>query len=120
MLSPRMRGFTFIAMVPMLLGAALLASAGHVTRASAADAAGAVSIKDLSFQPRDLTIAAGGTVSWSNDEASTTHTVTSDDGSFDSGLLMSGQAFAWEFDAPGVYAYYCAIHPDMTGTITVV
>jgi len=60
----------------------------------------------------------GDTVQWSNPSVRT-HTVTADDGSFDSGELPSGSGFAHAFDAPGIYTYHCTIHAGMFGEVDV-
>ncbi len=78
-----------------------------------------VDIANFAFAPADLTISAGQTVVWTNSD-STTHTVTSDDGTtFDSGNLNNGDTFSYTFNTPGTYSYHCSIHPFMTGTVTV-
>lgn len=77
-----------------------------------------VDIRDFAFQPADVTIAAGSEVVWTNRDSSG-HTVTADDGSFNSGRLTQGQPFAQPFATAGTFAYHCAFHPDMTGTVTV-
>ncbi len=61
----------------------------------------------------------GEPVTWTN--ASTAgHTVTSDDGTLDSGTIAPGEAYDHLFDKPGTYTYHCTLHPDeMTGTIVV-
>ena len=61
----------------------------------------------------------GDTISWTNDESSTAHTTTSDDGLWDSGSLSAGGTFEHTFDAAGTFDYICSIHPSMTATITV-
>ena len=89
--------------------------------ASAAPPAAAgntVSISSFSFQPAELTVAVGTTVTWTNND-SASHTVTADDGSFKSGTLGNGATFSQTFATPGTFAYHCAIHSSMTGTITV-
>jgi plastocyanin len=48
-----------------------------------------------------------------------THTVTSDNGSFDSSALASGKTFQFTFSKPGTYTYHCSIHASMTATIIV-
>ena len=83
-----------------------------------APASGQVSIVDRSFQPPDLRVASGGTVSWSNDDTEG-HTVTALDGAFDSGLLAEGASFSTTLDTPGTHEYFCAIHPEMRGSLTV-
>lgn len=77
-----------------------------------------VNIKDNSFVPSTLTVPLGATVEWHNQDA-VQHTVTSDQGSFDSGVLMPGKKFAFKFNAPGSFGYHCGIHSGMQGTITV-
>jgi plastocyanin len=47
------------------------------------------------------------------------HTVTGEDGGFDSGTLAGGVAFEATFDAPGEYRYICTLHPGMKGTVRV-
>lgn len=84
---------------------------------SAPGSFGDVQIKDLSFNPQNLTIGAGTTVRWTNLD-SAPHTISST-GNFDSGTLATGQSFAFKFDTPGTYDYQCNIHPFMKGQITV-
>jgi len=79
---------------------------------------GTLSIVDRSFRPPSFTIATGGTIEWSNDDGEA-HTVTSTDSAFDSGILNSGATFSQTFAEPGSYPYFCAIHPEMRGTISV-
>jgi plastocyanin len=77
-----------------------------------------VSIQDFFFEPDQLTIAPGTTVTWVND-GQTPHTSTADDGTWDSGTLQPGESFSFTFDEPGTYSYLCEIHPEMTGTVNV-
>lgn len=70
-----------------------------------------------SFALPTLTIPAGTTVSWTNQD-DLPHTATADDGSWDSGTLTAG-VFTHTFVTPGTFAYHCDIHPTMTGTIVV-
>lgn len=89
------------------------------TTPTTSDAAGArVIINDFSFNPGDITVSAGSTVTWDNGDG-VSHTTTSDDDVWDSGSLGSGDTFEVVFDEPGVYAYHCNIHRTMTGTVTV-
>jgi plastocyanin len=60
----------------------------------------------------------GDSVKWTNED-SITHTVTADDGAFDSGNLAAGKAFSFTFDQAGTFAYHGKIHQRMTGTVTV-
>ena len=84
----------------------------------AAPAAAAVAISGFAFAPNVLEITAGTTVTWTNNDGAN-HTVTADDGSFDSGAFGSGATFSVTFDIPGTYTYFCGIHGSMTGTIVV-
>jgi len=71
------------------------------------------------FSNTNLQIKSGTTVVWMNDD-NTTHTVTADDGSFDSGNIAAGGSFSHAFAATGTFAYHCKIHSNMTGVIVVV
>ena len=76
-----------------------------------------VSIQGFAFNPSTLTIKAGTTVTWTNED-SASHTITSA-GFFDSGTIASGQTFSKKFDQPGTYDYICSIHTSMKGKIIV-
>ncbi len=77
-----------------------------------------VSIKDVSFSPKELKIKKGDTVTWTNaDERD--HTVTADDGSFTSGRLDPNGSFEHRFVRAGTFTYHCDFHPTMKGTVTV-
>jgi amicyanin len=79
----------------------------------------AVTIADFAFSPATLTITAGDTVTWTNEDAMI-HTATSVDGAFDSGDLDQGDDYSLTFTTPGTYDYLCTPHPSMTGRIVVV
>ncbi|HEX8861425.1 MAG TPA: cupredoxin family copper-binding protein [Actinomycetes bacterium] len=83
----------------------------------AADAAQA-KIENFAFAPKRITAKIGETVSWKNDDGAT-HTVTADDGSFDSGSLASDKTFSQTFDEAGTFKYHCAIHSSMIATVVV-
>jgi len=78
----------------------------------------AVTIKDFEFTPSAITIKVGDTVTWTNNGPSI-HTVTADDGSFDSGDLSGGKTFSHTFQTAGTFAYHCSLHPFMKATVTV-
>jgi plastocyanin len=94
------------------------ASAPTVTKAVAA--ANEVVIDDFRFGPAALTVPVGTKVTWTNDD-SDPHTVTSeaDPKLLKSPPLDTGESFAFTFDKPGTYRYFCSIHPRMQGTIVV-
>src|SRR5215211_6616349 len=75
-----------------------------------------VRIVNLAFNPAEVTISTGSTVSWTNDD-SVPHTVTSTDGVFDSGIFDPGANFTWTFDQPGSFPYACQILPQMQGMV---
>lgn len=80
-----------------------------------------ISIRDFSFTPAETTVAAGATVTWTNDD-SAVHDVTSTDGpgvdaattsTFASEALAQGDSFSFTFEEPGTYYYECTIHASM-------
>jgi plastocyanin len=77
-----------------------------------------VTIEDFDFDPADVAIQPGDTVMWVN-RGNTPHTVTSDDGQFDSEALNPGESFMFTFPEAGTFSYHCEIHPFMTGSVTV-
>jgi len=79
-----------------------------------------VVIDDFRFGPAVLTVAVGTKVTWTNDD-SDPHTVTSaaEPKVIKSPPLDTGDSFAFTFDKPGTYRYFCSIHPHMQGTIVV-
>jgi plastocyanin len=79
---------------------------------------GTVVIRELAFNPAQINARVGEDVVWHFDDKGVAHTVTADNGSFDSGKRTDGE-FHMAFPQPGSYSYHCAIHPDMKGTVTV-
>ena len=77
-----------------------------------------VSIKNFAFNPSNITVAPGTTVTWLNND-SVPHTTTSDNGMWDSETLQPGQSFSVRFDTPGTFSYHCEIHPFMKGSVIV-
>jgi plastocyanin len=86
-------------------------------RVGAADAAD-VKIDNFAFAPQSLTIKAGATVTWANED-DIPHTVVASGKQFRSKALDTGDKFTFAFTTPGVYTYFCSLHPHMTGTIIV-
>ncbi len=103
-------------------------AAGNSDSSSGADASNAggksatgafaIEIKNFSFNPKEMTVPVGTTVTWTNLD-SVAHTATADDGTFNSGNLNPGQGYSFQFDKPGTYVYNCSYHPTMQGTIVV-
>jgi plastocyanin len=77
-----------------------------------------VAIKSMKYQPNAITVASGDTIRWTNRDAMQ-HTVTADNGSFDSGGLAKDDTFTQLFDNVGTVAYHCDFHANMTATVTV-
>jgi plastocyanin len=90
------------------------ASGGPVTK---------VSMNNIQFNPKTVTVKTGTTVEWVNDD-SVTHDVTKDTGpgppfSSGSGNLRGGDSYKVTFNTPGTVGYECTVHPGMTGMIVV-
>ena len=77
-----------------------------------------VSIGFGSVTPARVDVITGETVTWTNDSVRR-HTITADDGTFDSGHVVSGTSFGRRFAAPGAVAYHCILHPFIRGTVGV-
>jgi len=82
-----------------------------------ASSGNSVSIISFSFRPKSLTVKVGTKVTWTNQD-NVTHTVTADQGAFNSSV-DPGSSFSFTFTKAGSYAYHCMIHPSMMATIVV-
>jgi plastocyanin len=78
----------------------------------------AVTIDNFTFAPQQVTVKAGTTVTWTNND-DTPHVVASSTKSFRSKALDTDDKFSFTFNTAGVYQYFCSLHPHMTGTIVV-
>jgi plastocyanin len=105
--------------VASLLAVALpeLTAAGEAVSAAAASPA-TVKIDNFAFAPATLTITAGTTVTWKNDDDSP-HRIGDKNGTFKSAALDTDDTYSHTFAAPGEYPYICTIHPYMAGKIIV-
>src|SRR5437764_808947 len=93
--------------------------AGAPTPAPQSAATAKVMIGNFTFGPAALTVRPGTTVTWVNGD-DIPHTVVADDRkAFRSKVLDSDDSFSFTFTAPGTYAYFCSIHPHMTGKVVV-
>lgn len=81
-------------------------------------AANAVSIEGMAFNPPSLTVPVNTTVTWTNNDG-ITHTVTSDTGVFSSGNIGGGGTFSFTFTTAGTFPYHCSIHTEMVAIIIV-
>ena len=77
-----------------------------------------VDISNHAFNPAQLNVAPGTTVTFVNNDTEP-HTATADNGLFDTGVLESGSSFDVFFDGNGTVTYHCELHPDMRGSIGV-
>lgn len=77
-----------------------------------------VTLANFAFSPATLTVEVGTMVTWTNND-STTHTVTSGTGVFESGNLALNATYTYVFAETGTFSYYCSIHPSMKGTVIV-
>lgn len=78
-----------------------------------------IKIQNFSFVPKNITVKVGTKVTWINND-SAPHDVTSSVGNLlDSGTLITGKTFSFVFTDTGIVNYYCTIHPNMKGVITV-
>jgi plastocyanin len=100
-----------------LLGAltAIVMSAALLT---AHAQAAAVGIDNFTFNPERITVKAGTTVTWTNKD-DIPHTVTASGHAFRSKALDTDDSYAFTFTTPGIYEYFCSLHPHMVGTIVV-
>ena len=106
--------------VRLIFAALALLFVGLTSSASAAPSAAtqSVAVASFAFSPVSVTINIGDSVKWTNSDPAT-HTVTSDTGAFNSTLGPSGGTFMFQFGNSGTFAYHCAIHPSMTGSVIV-
>jgi plastocyanin len=77
-----------------------------------------VEIADFEFGPEEITVPAGTTITFTNQD-SAAHTATADDSSFDTEELGKGDSAEETFDEPGTYEYYCRFHVFMKGSVVV-
>ena len=105
--------------VTAVLAAALpeLTAAGEAVVAAAASPA-TVEIDNFAFAPATLTVTAGTTVTWKNEDDSP-HRIGDQNGTFKSAALDTDDTFSHTFAAPGEYPYICTMHPYMVGKIVV-
>jgi plastocyanin len=112
---------------------ATMTGAGNATNATTTGAAGgptsvsivpgSSSLTTDAYSPNPVQVSAGATVTWTNDDAQP-HTATSGenatpDGTFDSGIMAPAATFEHTFAAAGEYPYFCILHPNMVGTVSV-
>jgi plastocyanin len=96
----------------------MIAGIGGIRVLSAHAADSEVKIDNYAFLPQRLAVKAGTTVTWINADDSP-HTVVSGTKLFKSTALDTDDRFSFTFTTPGVYEYFCSVHPRMTGSVVV-
>jgi plastocyanin len=104
--------------VATALAVAVFAAAAAFPAASAQAADMEVKIDEFAFDPQRVTVKAGTTVTWTNED-DVPHTIASSSKLFKSKALDTGDKFSFTFTTPGTYEYFCSLHPHMTGVIVV-
>jgi plastocyanin len=119
---PTMRTPTTLGVLAVLLfGSAFFVARGGAREHAAVPAsrpAVEITIDNFAFARRQVTVERGTTVTWLNRD-DMPHTVVSNDKSFQSGPLDTGDRFSHTFDTAGTFAYFCSLHPRMTGVVVV-
>jgi plastocyanin len=77
-----------------------------------------VLIQNMAFDPVTITVSANTTITWTNKDG-VPHTVTSNNGLFDSGPISTNGTFSHLFATSGSFPYHCTVHPSMTATVIV-
>ena len=104
--------------VAITLAVAVFAAAAALPAASAPATDAEVDIDQFTFLPQRITVKAGTTVTWSNED-DVPHTVASSSKVFKSKALDTADKFSFTFTTPGTYDYFCSLHPHMTGAVVV-
>ena len=104
------------ALALLLLAALTQVPAGEAVKAAASTAT--VQVANFKFAPAALTVTAGTTVTWKNEDDSP-HRIGDKKGTFTSAALDTDDTFSHTFAAPGEYPYICTLHPYMVGKIIV-
>ncbi|MDD5190694.1 MAG: cupredoxin family copper-binding protein [Dehalococcoidales bacterium] len=112
------RLLTALLMIVLIVAVNGCSSGTNTNKTASTGAGNTVSISNFSFVPGILTVNVGTTVTWTNND-STTHTVTSDSGVFDSGSIAIGKTYSYTFSTAGTFSYHCSIHPSMKGSVKV-
>jgi amicyanin len=103
--------------VAAAFGVVLLVAATFAARSAPATDA-EVDIDQFTFLPQRITVKAGTTVTWINED-DVPHTIVSSSKVFKSKALDTADKFSFTFTTPGTYDYFCSVHPHMTGAVVV-
>jgi plastocyanin len=95
-----------------------LATTVETTPASVSD--NTINIRDMAYDPAEITVKAGSIVRWVNRDTAVHSVVFYKDSKIDpSGVLAKSQSFSVRFYNAGTFPYHCGVHPDMQGTVVV-
>src|SRR6185312_10400641 len=109
-------GATYLPGAELALNLQSSGTASQNPSAIESSANGQVIMKGIRFQPAELTVHPGESVEFKNEDI-VAHTVTADDGSFDSGLIQPGSSWKMTVPKSGTLAYHCTPHPNMKATL---
>ena len=104
--------------VATAFGVVLLVAAATFAARSAPATDAEVDIDQFTFTPQHITVKAGTTVTWINED-DVPHTIVSSSKVFKSKALDTADKFSFTFTTPGTYDYFCSVHPHMTGAVVV-
>ena len=104
--------------VAAAFGVVLLVAAATFAARSAPATDAEVDIDQFTFLPQRITVKAGTTVTWINED-DVPHTIVSSSKVFKSKALDTADKFSFTFTTPGTYEYFCSLHPHMTGAVVV-
>jgi len=118
-----MKRLLFLAALSLVAMLTLASGAGaqkHPAAGAHKHSTRTVLIQNFSFKPAHITIKQGTKVTWINKDTAP-HTATANNGrSFHSPVLHKGQSYSHTFKTVGKWGYYCKLHPDMRGSVTVI
>jgi plastocyanin len=107
----------FAVSIAVALGAVACGNGQGAAATPAKPATHTVKIEGMRFQPETLTVKAGDTVVWANNDL-VPHTATSA-GAFDSALIDAGRRWQFTASGRGTFEYLCLYHPTMKGRLQV-
>ena len=109
-----------IALLAVLSTAASLSPnpPGGAVAEAATTAKASIKIANFDFGPNTLTVPAGTSVTWTNNDDDA-HSVVADAKAFRSAPLDTGDHYSFTFATPGTYSYHCGLHPQMHGKVVV-
>jgi plastocyanin len=118
----RITGLTALLLIASIIGSrgvAMAGGGGCYSQVISDERGTTVTMTGSCFEPTVLRVEAGESVTWTNED-SAPHTVSGVNGVWGSyDQFEQGASVTEQFDEPGVYPYWCALHPSMLGTVVV-